>query len=114
MLISILSLLDDAEPNSPANVDAGKMLRMHPDQYKERVKRDLVESQKDIPEGFIMPTQHTAAKREVVDNDFSWSDSECEDDFGGSDSDEEMTFDEDGDEDEDHDKPADTDSSGDE
>ena len=100
VLISVLSLIDDAEVSSPANVDAGVMLRTNPQRYKDRVKLDLEASKKDIPEGFIMPDQHTAYKREVEeDNAFSWSDSEEEDDFGGSDSDAEMTFDEDEDDD---------------
>lgn len=94
VLISILSLLDDAEVSSPANVDAGVMLRKDPEQYKKKVKADLERSKEDIPEGFIMPTHQTAYKHEVEDNTFSWSDSEQEDDFG-SDSDAEMTFDED-------------------
>ena len=94
VLISVLSLLDDAETSSPANVDAGVMLRKDPEGYQERVKQDRERSKEDIPEGFEMPTHETAFKKEekMVDS-FSWSDSEAEDDFGGS-SDEEM-FDED-------------------
>lgn len=95
VLISVLSLLDDAEVSSPANVDAGVMLRNDPEQYKKRVIADVEQSRKDIPEGFIMPTQHDTYKHEVEDIAFSWSDSEAEDDFGGSDSDAEMTYDED-------------------
>ena len=41
VLISVLSLLDDAEVSSPANVDAGVMLRKEPEQYKAMVKKDL-------------------------------------------------------------------------
>ena len=95
VLISVLSLIDDAEVSSPANVDAGVMLRLQPDKYKERVKKDIEASKLDIPAGFTMPSQHTVYKQEVEDNNFSWSDSEEEDDFGGSDSDAEMKFDED-------------------
>ncbi|KAK8213546.1 Ubiquitin-conjugating enzyme subunit [Zalaria obscura] len=96
VLISILSLLDDAEVNSPANVDAGVMLRNYPEKYKERVKQDLEASKKDIPVDFVMPTtQVVAQKKEIEDHGFSWSDSEAEDDFGASDSDEEMMEDDD-------------------
>lgn len=101
VLISIISLLDDAETSSPANVDAGVMLRNSPAAYKERVRKDTEESKKDIPDSFVMPTHQTAFKKEPENINFSWSDSEPEDDFGGSDSDEEMTFDEDEDGDED-------------
>lgn len=109
VLLSILSLLDDAEVSSPANVDAGVMLRKSPEQYKERVERDVEVSKMDLPEGFIVPTHQAAHKHDMDDNSFSWSDSEQEDDFGGSDSDAEMTLDED-----DGDENDDTGSSGDE
>jgi len=93
VLISVLSLLDDAETSSPANVDAGVLLRNNPAKYREQVKRDVEQSKKDMPEGFVMPTADSAYKKEEENHNFSWSDSETEDDFGGSDSDEEMGFD---------------------
>ena len=97
VLISIISLLDDAETSSPANVDAGVMLRKDSEAYKERVKQDRERSREDIPEGFEMPTHESAFKKEEkMAESFSWSDSEAEEDFGGSESDEEM-FDEDDD-----------------
>lgn len=95
VLISILSLLDDAEVSSPANVDAGVQLRQDPEGYKARVKADVEKSKEDVPEGFVMPTHESAFKKEVPVESFSWSDSEAEDDFGGSESDEEMFDDED-------------------
>lgn len=89
VLISVLSLLDDAEVSSPANVDAGVMLRNNPAKYKEMVKRDLEASRKDIPEGFVMPRHEDAFKTQKKEDDnmgFSWEDSDVELDFGGSDS----------------------------
>ncbi|KAF1942057.1 hypothetical protein EJ02DRAFT_182627 [Clathrospora elynae] len=88
VLISILSLLDDAEVSSPANVDAGVMLRTKPTEYKEMVKKDLELSKQDIPEGFVMPTYETAWKKKEDEGDFdmSWEDSDVES-FGGSESD---------------------------
>lgn len=105
VLISILSLLDDAEVSSPANVDAGVMLRNKPDEYKGLVKKDLELSKQDIPAGFVMPTHETAWKKKEDDGDFdmSWEDSDVES-FGGSESDiedEEMDSDIDADGDED-------------
>jgi ubiquitin-conjugating enzyme E2 R len=93
VLISVLSLLDDAEVSSPANVDAGVMLRKQPEKYKEMVKKDLEASKADIPDDYVMPTAEDAYKtvREESFNMDDWGDSEEEDDFGGSDSD----FDED-------------------
>ncbi|KAK4997545.1 Ubiquitin-conjugating enzyme subunit [Elasticomyces elasticus] len=88
VLISVLSLLDDAEVSSPANVDAAVMLRKDKEAYKKRCKEDLDVSKKDIPEGFVMPTHETAyAKKADDEHHFSWSDSEDEADFGGSDTD---------------------------
>ncbi|KAI9694234.1 MAG: hypothetical protein M1820_009092 [Bogoriella megaspora] len=96
VLISILSLLDDAEVNSPANVDAGKMLRTEPEMYKQRVKGDTEASKHDIPEGYVMPDAEAAFKAKIEEEILmSWEDSDVEDDFGGSDSDEEMNFDDD-------------------
>ena len=67
--------------------------------YQERVKADVEKSKADIPPGFVMPThESTSAKpAEVVKNDDRefWVDSDEEDDFGGSDTDQEI--DEDGD-----------------
>ena len=97
VLISVLSLLDDAETSSPANVDAGVQLRADPDGYKARVEQDKEKSKEDIPAGFVMPTHESAFKKEAPMEEFSWSDSEVEEDFGGSESDEEMFDDEDDD-----------------
>ncbi|KAI9843464.1 MAG: hypothetical protein M1837_006310 [Sclerophora amabilis] len=104
VLVSILSLLDDAEVSSPANVDAGVLLRKSKEEFKEMVKKDVEASKRDIPEGFVMPT-HTAPPkpRSAPDDPNFWYDSADEDDFGGSDSDEEM-MDDDDDEDEDEDE----------
>ncbi|TID19367.1 hypothetical protein E2P81_ATG06536 [Venturia nashicola] len=97
VLISVLSLLDDAEVSSPANVDAGVMLRNSPDKYKEMIKKDLQASKADIPEGYVMPTAEEAYKtvKEVSLNMDDWADSDDEGDFGSdSDCDEDMEVDE--------------------
>ncbi|KAL8811105.1 MAG: hypothetical protein Q9223_007599 [Gallowayella weberi] len=96
VLLSIISLLDDAETSSPANVDAGVMLRKDPKGYKERVEKDVEASKKDIPEGFVMPTHESTARKpekEIDDPNF-WVDSGSEDEFGGSDTDEDMDMEE--------------------
>ena len=95
ILLSIISLLDDAECSSPANVDAGVMLRKDPSAFKKRVKSDVEKSKEDIPAGFIMPTHESTAKKpeKPVDDREFWVDSDEEDDFGGSDTDAEMTED---------------------
>jgi ubiquitin-conjugating enzyme E2 R len=88
VLISILSLLDDAEVSSPANVDAGVMLRNKPEEYKGLANRDVETSKQDIPADFVMPTHETAWRKKEDEGDFdmSWEDSDVES-FGGSESD---------------------------
>jgi ubiquitin-conjugating enzyme E2 R len=107
VLISILSLLDDPEVSSPANVDAGVMLRNKPEQYKEMVRKDLELSKQDIPAEYVMPTHETAfmTKKDEGDFDMSWEDSD-EEGFGGSESDvdEEMDSDFEGYEDDEDDQ----------
>ncbi|KAL9112828.1 MAG: hypothetical protein Q9227_002905 [Pyrenula ochraceoflavens] len=113
VLISIMSLLDDAEVNSPANVDAGVMLRTKPKEYKKRVLEDVEASKKDIPEGFVMPT-HESTKPAVLkepDDDF-WADSDMDEDTFG-DSDEEMGAEDDFGEDADESPSDDDDDDGD-
>ena len=98
VLLSIISLLDDAECSSAANVDAGVMLRKNPEGYKSLVKKDVELSIKDIPEGYVMPTHEDALSRKVekLDDSEFWFDSDEDDEgFGGSDTDEEMLEDED-------------------
>ena len=95
ILLSIISLLDDAECSSPANVDAGVMLRKKPETFKKKIKEDVDKSREDIPPGFVMPTHESTARipeKPVDDREF-WVDSDEEDDFGGSDTDAEMTED---------------------
>lgn len=97
VLLSVLSLLDDAEVSSPANVDAGVMLRKEPESYKAMVKKDLDASKADIPEGYEMPTAADAYKtvREPSFNMDDWGDSDEEPfDFDdSSDIDEDMEVD---------------------
>ena len=109
VLLSIISLLDDAECSSPANVDAGVMLRNKPEEYKEKVKEDVAVSMKDIPEGFVVPNEHVTTYKEPEkhdDRDFWYDSDDGEDDFdfGGSDTDEDM-HQEEGDEEDEDDMP---------
>lgn len=97
VLISILSLLDDPEVSSPANVDAGVMFRGDRELFKTHVRRDVEKSKADIPEGYIMPTHESTTRKQsdVMDDDDFWAESDaCSDGFGGSDSDADMEFDE--------------------
>lgn len=94
VLLSIVSLLDDAETASPANVDAGVLWRTDAARYRARVKEDVEKSREDIPPGFVMPTHESTmpkAPEKAVDDREFWVDSDEDDDedgFGGSDTDE--------------------------
>lgn len=88
VLISIVSLLEDPNVNSPANIDASVELRKNPDAYKKKVLQEVTRSKTDIPEGFVVPESEVHAygsarsgdkelDQEPVDEDF-WYDSEEE------------------------------------
>lgn len=90
VLISIVSLLEDPNISSPANVDAAVDYRKNPEQYKQRVKMEVERSKQDIPQGFVMPTSDSAyvsklGKREEPEDtkdmaDNFWYDSDLDDD----------------------------------
>lgn len=95
VLLSVLSLLDDANISSPANVDASVMFRDQPEKFREMVAKDLETCKKDIPEGFVMPTAEAYnAKKEtqeyIMDD---WGDSDEGADFDFDDEDDDMDFD---------------------
>lgn len=111
VLISIVSLLEDPNISSPANVDAAVDYRKNPDQYKQRVKMEVERSKQDIPQGFVMPTSDSAAyvskiskQDEVEDNkdiaDNFWYDSDLDGDEDGNGGlhDDSFSFEEDDDE----------------
>jgi ubiquitin-conjugating enzyme E2 R len=108
VLLSIVSLLDDAEISSPANVDASVMYRDDKPAFKARVKQDVELSKKDIPDGFVLPTHESTMPvvEKPVADDF-WDDSDAGeidfDDFdddaaNGSESDQDLNNDSEDDE----------------
>ncbi|CAG8975131.1 hypothetical protein HYALB_00004430 [Hymenoscyphus albidus] len=106
VLRSVLLLLDDPEISSPANVDASVMYRDNRTHYNIKASEAVSISQKDIPDGFVMPkTLESAPPEKLIEDDNFWNESDGEeDDFGASDSSgEDFEMDEDeeeGDEDE--------------
>lgn len=89
VLISIISLLEDPNVSSPANIDALVELRKSPDAYKKKVLQEVERSKADIPTDYIMPESELFAyanstnaardllEHEPVDEDF-WYDSDEE------------------------------------
>lgn len=88
VLISIVSLLEDPNLNSPANMDACWLFRKNFESYREKVLEGVERSKNDIPKGFVVPDSeenafggnHAANKdldHENFDEEF-WYDSDEE------------------------------------
>ncbi|KAL7922420.1 ubiquitin-conjugating enzyme/RWD-like protein [Trichoderma austrokoningii] len=93
VLRSVLLLMDDPEINSAANVDASVMYRDNRVIYDRLAKIVVEETQRFKPEGAHMPSMDELAPTPVkpVDDDADfWNMTDEEEDFGGSDSDENM------------------------
>lgn len=93
VLRSVLLLMDDPEINSAANVDASVLYRDNRVEYDRLARVIVEETQKSTPEGAHMPTMAELAPVPIKpaddDADF-WNMTDEEEDFGGSDSDENM------------------------
>ncbi|RPA77404.1 hypothetical protein BJ508DRAFT_171314 [Ascobolus immersus RN42] len=117
VLISILSLLDDAEISSPANVEASVKMRNEPELYKQKIRELVAESQKDMPEDFVIPNAEDVGrapqKDKNLDEDDFWIDSDGEsfggddDDFGDGSGEDQEFDDEDGEQEEEEDEEDD-------
>lgn len=102
VLMSIVSLINEPNCSSPANVDAGVMWRENRSKYEAIVQAQVERSLKDVPAGFIMPEAFHIKPPVIddVDENF-WYDSADDDedqsmteDFADEESEEEdMTFD---------------------
>jgi ubiquitin-conjugating enzyme E2 R len=107
VLRSVLLLMDDPEINSPANVDASVLYRDRRDEYNTKAKEVVASTQREIPQGVVMPTPAELApapQKPIEDDADFWTMSDEEEDFGGSDSDEDMEdFDDDDDDEDDKD-----------
>jgi ubiquitin-conjugating enzyme E2 R len=107
VLRSVLLLMDDPEINSPANVDASVLYRDKRAHYDEKAKELVAQTKHEVPEGVVMPTtaELTPAPQKQIDDDADfWNMSDEEEDFGGSDSDQDLEDFDDDDDDEDDDK----------
>ncbi|KAG5360785.1 Ubiquitin-conjugating enzyme E2-34 kDa [Yarrowia sp. B02] len=82
VLISIVSLLEDPNINSPANPDASVMWKKDKEEYRTKVLQDVKLSREHIPEGFVVPSSSSAyvapkapEHKDVVDDNF-WYESD--------------------------------------
>ncbi|TPX61882.1 hypothetical protein PhCBS80983_g00829 [Powellomyces hirtus] len=96
ILLSVISLLNDPNTSSPANVDASIQFRKDKKAFDAKVKELVEKSKKDIPADLVMPTSEAdfLVKRpiEIEEDENFWyeedddDDDEDEDeDHGGSD-----------------------------
>ncbi|KAJ1341531.1 hypothetical protein BSLG_003956 [Batrachochytrium salamandrivorans] len=93
ILLSVVSLLNDPNCSSPANVDAGIMYRQDREQYDKIILAQALASRKDIPAEYVLPTSvesylYKAPQVTPTDDEDFWYD-------------EDQDFDDDEDEDED-------------
>ncbi|BFZ61191.1 Ubiquitin-conjugating enzyme subunit [Saitoella coloradoensis] len=85
IILSIMSLLEDPNCASPANVDAGVLWRKDRQEYRNIVQKQVEETKSDIPKDFKMPSaadfvvkKATTPAAELDDEGF-WYDSGEED-----------------------------------
>ncbi|KAJ3065046.1 Ubiquitin-conjugating enzyme E2 R2 [Podochytrium sp. JEL0797] len=101
ILLSIVSLLNDPNVSSPANVDASVLFRNDREGFDRKVKEQVELSKKDIPADLEMPKSAAdfQVKRQEVEeaDDSFWFDDEAEESY------DDMNDDEDDDEDEESD-----------
>ncbi|ODV83350.1 hypothetical protein CANARDRAFT_191681, partial [[Candida] arabinofermentans NRRL YB-2248] len=93
VLVSIISLLDDPNINSPANVDASKLFRDDKAAYDAIVSREVERSKGDIPEDFEIPV--TKSGYDVDDYEETWfydDDDDEEDDDDDDDEEDDQSF----------------------
>lgn len=101
VLLSILSLLEDPNVNSPANVEASICYRKQKDVYAQKVKADVLRSKERMPADIVLPTlDDITASKQPVPQDTEEGEGWWEDDF----------YDDDEEEDEDEDDESDADS----
>ncbi|ODV86400.1 hypothetical protein CANARDRAFT_197056 [[Candida] arabinofermentans NRRL YB-2248] len=117
VLVSIISLLEDPNISSPANVDAAITFKKHKDEYKKKIEREVVRSRGNVPDDFVWPVDCDEVKEVVQpgeDVEDGWWEDNYYDDDEDEDEDEEEQDDEDEDEDEDEDMDSDEDDDDDE
>eukprot|EP00842_Homolaphlyctis_polyrhiza_P003271 jgi/Hompol1/3945/HPOL_003409-RA len=89
ILLSVVSLLNDPNCSSPANVDAGVMYRQNREQYNQIVRGQVEKSKQDIPADVVVPISEeqyqykTALEVSPADDENFWDDDGDEEpDFG--------------------------------
>lgn len=100
IIVSIISILDDPNINSPANIDASNLWRDDRNLYIEKVKKFAERTHIYIPDDFDVPSDKVVVgtANQDVDEDDDWyfeDDSDEDEDEEDEDDDEEMSYGED-------------------
>lgn len=61
IIVSVISILASPNSDSPANVDAARLLKDNPASYEARLKADVERSIRDLPPGFVPPMGRRSA-----------------------------------------------------
>lgn len=85
ILVSVISMLSDPNFSSPANVDASVELRKDPNSFRNKIKKLVEKSKKELPPDFEMPkpkkpVQHEETYEVDIFDDFEEDEFEEEDD----------------------------------
>ncbi|GMG21763.1 unnamed protein product [Ambrosiozyma monospora] len=87
VLISVLSLLEDPNISSPANVDAAVAWKKNKPEYKRRVENEVKRSRANMPEGFVFPNLNDLANKkddeeesQIDEQEEKWWDENYDDD----------------------------------
>lgn len=84
VLLSILSLLEDPNISSPANVDAAIAFKKDKAEYARRIHNEVNRSRMNMPKEFTFPKMDDAKEKEeeaAVDNAEEWWEDEDDDDY---------------------------------
>lgn len=100
VIMSIISILDDPNIQSPANIEASNMWRDHRDKYNERIKQYAKKTHANIPEDFDIPNDNVVCGSAKQEDEDDWyfdeeSDDDNEDEEDEDDDADQMSYEED-------------------
>lgn len=72
VILSIISILDDPNIQSPANIDASNMWRDNRETYNAQVKKFVDRSQQNIPADFDVPSDNLFIGNENQEEEDEW------------------------------------------
>ncbi|TID30649.1 hypothetical protein CANINC_000804 [Pichia inconspicua] len=92
VILSIISLLDDPNIQSPANIEASNLWRDNREAYNAQVKKFVERSQQNIPSDFEVPSDNVFLNTGNQEEEDEWF---FEDDSDDDDDEDQMSYEED-------------------